>query len=143
LGAPLGNSNFKGEKIWRDAVMRAVKRSAEGDDKQHLERLADMLVAKALQGDISALKEIGDRIDGRPAQAIDATVNQVDPAAEARSKEIMHRLIARFDEVVAIRRAEARAAGLIVDVMPQQRITNGHGNGVKKPNGNGSSGAFR
>lgn len=70
----------------------------------------------------------------------DTNLTITDPAAEARSKEIMHRLIARFDEVVAIRRAEARAAGLIVDVMPQQstqRITTGHGNGAKKPNGNG------
>jgi len=95
----------------------------------------DVPPAESEQARVAAIKELLDRGHGKSIQSVDATVTQTDPAAEARSKEIMHRLIARFDEVVAIRRAEARASGLIVDVMPQQRITNGSGNGAKKPKG--------
>lgn len=56
--------------------MRAVRRM-DGDEaprdakpEQRLERLADMLVSKGLGGEVPALREIGDRLDGKPAQAI-------------------------------------------------------------------------
>lgn len=60
----------KGEKFWADAVKRAVNRrldSVEGKPKK-LEILADRLVDAGLDGDVSALKEIGDRLDGKPKQ---------------------------------------------------------------------------
>lgn len=50
--------------------MRAVRRAATGEDVQALEKLADKLVETGLGGDVSALKEIGDRIDGKPTQMI-------------------------------------------------------------------------
>lgn len=61
----------KGEKFWADAVKRAVNRRLEDEEGQpkKLERLADKLVETALNGDVSALKEIGDRLDGKPTQA--------------------------------------------------------------------------
>lgn len=65
----------KGEKFWADAVRRAVNRrmaDEEGKPKK-LERLADKLVEAGLGGDIQALKEIGDRLDGRAAQALAVT----------------------------------------------------------------------
>lgn len=52
-------------KLWRDAIRRAV----QGDSKK-LDKLARVLVQKAEEGDMMALKEIGDRLDGKPAQAI-------------------------------------------------------------------------
>lgn len=57
-------------KPWRDAIMRAVSRRESGADPQALEKIADKLVASALNGDMQAMKEIGDRMDGRPAQAV-------------------------------------------------------------------------
>ncbi len=33
--------------------------------------MAGRLVEKALAGDVTALKEIGDRLDGKPAQAVE------------------------------------------------------------------------
>lgn len=55
---------------WRDAIMRAVKRRIAGKGSpQALEVLADKVVELGLDGDVSALKEIGDRLDGRPVQA--------------------------------------------------------------------------
>ena len=61
----------KSDKIWRDAIHRAVKRSSEDGKTKRLEMLADKLVAEALSGDVPALKEIGDRLDGKPAQALE------------------------------------------------------------------------
>ena len=65
-----GRQGHKAEKIWRDAVMRAVKRVQKGDTTKPLERLADQLVQEGLAGNVVALKEIGDRLDGRPAQTV-------------------------------------------------------------------------
>lgn len=65
----------KSDKIWADAVRRAVLRrmkNAEGKP-QKIERLADKLVELGLEGETTALKEIGDRLDGRPKQATEVT----------------------------------------------------------------------
>ncbi len=74
------------EKSWRDAIRVAVTR--DGDDKKtkRLLLLADKLVEAGLAGDISALREIGDRLDGKPAQTIDATIN--DERSVIRSPEV-------------------------------------------------------
>ncbi|MCA0846110.1 hypothetical protein [Salipiger thiooxidans] len=44
----------------------------EGQPKK-LDRLADCLVDAGLAGDVSALKEIGDRLDGKPKQATEVS----------------------------------------------------------------------
>lgn len=73
LAAAKGNQYAKGNlgaaahQVWRDAIRRAAM---QRDGKQ-LRALADRLIDKALEGDVSALKEIGDRLDGRPAQTIE------------------------------------------------------------------------
>lgn len=61
-----------GEKIWADAVRRAVNRRMSGKDgkPKKLEALADALVTAALNQDITALREIGDRLDGKPTQGV-------------------------------------------------------------------------
>ncbi len=52
--------------------MVAVKRQTTGGKKtKKLAMLADKLVERALEGDITAMKEIGDRLDGKPAQAVE------------------------------------------------------------------------
>lgn len=72
MAAPKQAVGPKSDKIWRDAIHRAVKRKLEGKgDPQALDKLADALVAKGLEGDVSALKEIGDRLDGKPKQQIE------------------------------------------------------------------------
>ena len=61
----------KSDKIWADAVRRAVLRRLDNVEgkPQKIERLADNLVEMGLAGDMTAVKEIGDRLDGRPATA--------------------------------------------------------------------------
>lgn len=58
----------KSDKIWADAVRRAVMRRLENVEgkPQKIERLADNLVDLGLTGDVSAIREIGDRLDGKP-----------------------------------------------------------------------------
>lgn len=57
------------DKLWREALRRAVLKRVEGE--QNLDRLARAVVAKAMDGDMQAAKEIGDRLDGKPAQALE------------------------------------------------------------------------
>ena len=64
------------ERMWRNAVHLAVKRYVDGSDVKALTRLAEKLVEKGMSGDIAALKEVGDRLDGRPTQAVDMNVTE-------------------------------------------------------------------
>jgi hypothetical protein len=64
------------EKPWRDALMLAVKEATDDQDKLKLRKLAKKLVERALEGDVTALKEIGDRLDGKPRQEVEANVNE-------------------------------------------------------------------
>jgi hypothetical protein len=59
-------------KVWRDAIRVAVMRPADGEakPKNKLDALATALVASGVSGDVSALKEIGDRLDGKVPQAM-------------------------------------------------------------------------
>ena len=70
-----GNPNGRAkDKIWGDAIRIAVNEAVEGGDRKKLRALADKLVEKALSGDITAMKEIGDRLDGKAAQSVDMSV---------------------------------------------------------------------
>lgn len=65
----------KSDKIWRDALMRALaRRKDDGGVDAGLDELADKVVAIAIDdGDVSAIKEIGDRMDGKPKQQTELT----------------------------------------------------------------------
>ena len=61
------------DKHWSDAIRIAVNEAHENGDGKKLRALADKLVEKALEGDMQAMKEIGDRLDGNAAQSVDLT----------------------------------------------------------------------
>ena len=67
----------KGEKVWADAVRRAVNRRMEGVEGQpkRLELIAQRLIDMALDGDAASIREIGDRLDGRATQSVDSNIN--------------------------------------------------------------------
>lgn len=65
-GAPKGNKNAARGRTWRDAIDRAMKRN-----RTALDKCADALLNAAMTGDMTALKELGDRLDGKPQQAIE------------------------------------------------------------------------
>jgi hypothetical protein len=74
-GAPTGNQNAKKGRDWTQAIRKALAHySGEGATKG-MEMLAAKMVEAASNGDPWALKEIGDRIEGKPVQAIEGTGN--------------------------------------------------------------------
>jgi hypothetical protein len=64
MGRPIGSVNR--EKPFNDALRLALR-----GDPLRLRRIAEQLAQKAEQGDLAAIREIADRLDGKPAQAID------------------------------------------------------------------------
>lgn len=67
VGAPKGNTNALKGRPWTDAIKRALARrsnSVEGG----LNDLADKFIEAVANGDAWAIKELGDRMDGKPAQ---------------------------------------------------------------------------
>lgn len=48
----------------------AIKEAVEGSDKTKLRAVAEALVDKAISGDVAAIKEVADRIDGKVPQAL-------------------------------------------------------------------------
>jgi hypothetical protein len=67
MGAPLGNNNRHKNKPWQEALKKVLARR-HGSVSKGLEAVANQLLDAADNGDQWALKEIGDRIDGKPAQ---------------------------------------------------------------------------
>lgn len=66
-GAPLGNQNAtKQHRIWAETIRRAVVQN----DAEKLRSLAEKLIGLAADGDVAALRELGDRLDGKPAQQV-------------------------------------------------------------------------
>lgn len=64
----------KSDKIWSDALRRAVLRESKGKGSPRwIEVIADRVVADAGDGSPPAVKELGDRLEGKPLQGIDNT----------------------------------------------------------------------
>lgn len=80
MGAPVGNQNAR-KRHWSNAVEAAVMVEDKATQRKRLFNIADRLVAMAESGDMQAIKELGDRLDGKPAQAIDLTANVTNRAA--------------------------------------------------------------
>ena len=82
---PKNPKGAKSDKEWRREIMLAVnelrKDPSNGQKVKALRLLARRLVTEALGGDVAALKEIGDRLDGRPAQIIRGDDDSAVPVA--------------------------------------------------------------
>ena len=88
MGAPIGNRNAANAKVWKAAVMRALEQTGT-DRKKAIDALAAALVEKGLTGDVSALKEIGDRVDGRPAQDLNVGGQEENPIVHEIKRTIV------------------------------------------------------
>ena len=64
-GAPKGNTNAQKGKRMSDRLLKRLQ------EREVWDGLADALLDKALGGDISSIKEVFDRIDGKAPQSID------------------------------------------------------------------------
>ncbi len=61
-GAPVGNQNSKKGKLFYDALRVALVQ----EDRKKLRKITDKLVQAAEEGEPWAVKEIMDRMDGKP-----------------------------------------------------------------------------
>lgn len=67
MAAPEGNTNSsKNNRLWANTIRRAI---IQGDGEK-LRKIADKLIALAEDGDLQAIKELGDRLDGKAAQSV-------------------------------------------------------------------------
>lgn len=71
-GAPLGNKNGAKGNQWKTAIENALSEYTDSQVEKGLalRAIAKKMIAQAIEGDKDARKEIGDRLDGKPVQAI-------------------------------------------------------------------------
>ena len=63
------NYSSKSNRLWADTLRRAVVQS----DAERLRQIAEALIDKAASGDVSAIKELGDRLDGKAVATTELT----------------------------------------------------------------------
>ena len=69
-GAPKGNKNAARGKIWSDAIIRALAKRSRVTAREAIDDLAEKLLEQCDEGNMIALKEVGDRLEGKPAQTL-------------------------------------------------------------------------
>jgi len=80
-GAPEGNQNAAKGKRWQNAIDKALANKCKSDGQKALVDIATAMIDKCLDGDMTAIKEIGDRIDGKVAQTTVLEGNDEKPVA--------------------------------------------------------------
>lgn len=85
-GAPLGNKNNTKNRPWSEAIRKALL----AEDGRKLRAIADKIVELAMDGDMQAIRELGDRIDGK---SIQAAVISGDPENPLFISEITRKII--------------------------------------------------
>ena len=60
-------------------MLRVAISEAHGEGGTKLRAVADALVKKAMEGDVAAIREIGDRLDGKVPQALEHTGDEGGP----------------------------------------------------------------
>ena len=66
MAAPEGNNNATKNKYWSDALRKYITQNPK-----ELEEAAKALFAKANEGDVAAIREIGDRLEGKAVQRVE------------------------------------------------------------------------
>lgn len=75
MGAPHGNQNAVKAKRWNQAIDRALAKRSKGDAIAALDELAEKFLNAVEKGDkdmIPGFAQLGDRLDGKPRQQIEA-----------------------------------------------------------------------
>ena len=96
-GGKIGNNNAAKGKEWSDAVRKVLNETVAdtftGPPKSKLKRKRLIIIARKLaimaqQGDIAAIKEMGDRVEGKVAQSVMLTGADGGPV-KTESKTLM------------------------------------------------------
>lgn len=93
MPAPRGNRNAANGTEWRDAIRRTLREYENPAQKvergEALSRIAYKIIESAIDGDQQAIKEIGERLDGKAKQLIDANINFLDRLTEAEQSALL------------------------------------------------------
>lgn len=86
----MGARGPKSDKLWADAVRLAVLRPSNTADEngkklRRLNVIAENLARMAEEGDMPAIIEIGNRLDGKPAQAVQLSGDAENPVSVEHS----------------------------------------------------------
>lgn len=76
------------DKPWSDALRLVVFRD-DAEGKRRLLKLAEACADAAEAGDMQAIKEIGDRLDGKPAQESTVTIDDKRDATDWSREELV------------------------------------------------------
>ena len=107
MAASITNNGYKSDKLITDAIRVALKREAVGADGKPTRKLnviAEKLVDEAAAGNMTAIKEVMDRTEGRPNQSV-----SIEPGES---------LLAILDELEQ-RRDLREIEGEVIDADPQ------------------------
>ncbi len=69
----MANPHARGQqrdKPFRDALRLEIAAAQDADDLRSLRRIAKAFLTKCAEGDVPAIKELADRLDGKVPQAI-------------------------------------------------------------------------
>lgn len=84
-GAPKGNTNGRGKRVWSSAIRKRIVQRADMD------KLADLVIDMALAGDMAAIREIGDRLEGKPHTSVEVS-GKLDVREHIGLQEAGHRV---------------------------------------------------
>lgn len=93
----MGNANSgRRERFFLSALLMELK--SAGKDMPQLRNIARQLIAQAEGGDLQAIKEFIDRLDGKPMQAIEHSGEIETTSKEQREAAVAAALLAMKDE---------------------------------------------
>jgi hypothetical protein len=69
-GAPIGNTNRATQYRIKRTLEAVLEKRSKAEGRDALEKACEAVLDKANEGDIQAFKEIADRLDGKPGQAV-------------------------------------------------------------------------
>lgn len=84
-----GNKNALNKGEFRNALRRALARKSEKSVAEGLNQVTDKLVEAAVAGEQWAIKEIADRMDGRPAQSVSVGGDEENPLKLVTTIEVV------------------------------------------------------
>lgn len=95
MAAPKGNKYAAKAKEWTDAIRRAIRQEYGVEWQEALREAATPLVKAARNGDLAALKEIGDRLEGRAHQTSEVTITQTTSLRDLSTDELANIALGR------------------------------------------------
>ena len=76
------------DKLFREALRMQLAQA--GENLKALREIADVLITEAKAGNIQAIRELADRLDGKPAQMIEAPTGGGEMVRRKLTYEIVH-----------------------------------------------------